>query len=138
MSGSERELNIQEYHINKSLFLVFVPIALMLLVIGLYQSNSLKYNEEKYLKSRNTEFSGAVIRKRQEGDYPRAGRFVLLDNYHEERVDNVIYSKIRIGDLVYKKRGNDSIYFHLKTGEVIIKDYNAFLREKYFKLLSKE
>lgn len=138
MSDSERELNIQEYHINKRIFLVFVPIALMFLVIGLYQSNSLKYNEVKYLKSRNTEFSGAVIRKRQEGDYLRAGRFVLLDNYREERVDNVIYSKIRIGDLVYKKRGSDSIYFHLKTGEVIIKDYNAFLREKYFKLLSKE
>lgn len=126
MSGSERELNIQEYHINKSLFLVFVPIALMLLVIGLYQSNSLKYNEEKYLKSRNTKFSGAVIRKRQEGDYPRAGRFVLLDNYHEERVDNVIYSKIRIGDLVYKKRGNDSIYFHLKREKSLSKTTMRF------------
>ncbi|MEP1489878.1 MAG: hypothetical protein ABJK28_15770 [Algibacter sp.] len=75
------------------------------------------------------------IEKRQEGDYIRAERFVLLDNYHEERVENNTYNRIGIGDSVYKKRGNDSVYFHLKNGKIIVEDYNKYLREKYYKLL---
>ena len=107
----------------------------MVFIIAYFQSNSMEYNKEKYLESRNSKFNGIVIKKRQEGDYTRAGRFVLLDNYHEERVGNNTYNRIEIGDSVNKKRGSDSVYFYLKNGEIIIEDYNEYLRNNYYKLL---
>ena len=135
---NKRELEKQESEIRKNLLLVFVPIAIMIFVIANYQSNSLEYNKEKYLESRNKKFNGIIIKKRQEGDYTRAGRFVILDNYHEERVENNTYYRIEIGDSVYKKSGNDSVYFHLKNGEIIIEDYNEYLRKNYYELLNEK
>ena len=135
---NKEELKKQESDINKSLFIVFIPIAIMLFIISSYQSNSLDYNKERYLKSRNKEFDGIVIKKRQEGDYVRAERFILLNNYHEERIKNRTYNKIEIGDSVYKKSGSDSVYFCLKNGEILVEDYNEFLRKKYFKILNEK
>ncbi|AUC80054.1 hypothetical protein CW736_12035 [Nonlabens sp. MB-3u-79] len=135
---NKEELEKQESEIRKNLFLVFVPIAIMIFIIAYYQSNSLEHNKEKYLESRNTKFNGIVIKKRQEGDYTRAGRFVILDNYHEERVENNTYYRIQIGDSVYKKSESDSVYFHLKNGEIIIEDYNEYLRKNYYELLNKK
>ncbi|SFD41533.1 hypothetical protein [Algibacter pectinivorans] len=135
---NKEELEKQESEIRKNLFLVFVPIAIMIFIIANYQSNSLEHNKEKYLESRNTKFNGIVIKKRQEGDYTRAGRFVILDNYHEERVENNTYYRIQIGDSVYKKSESDSVYFHLKNGEIIIEDYNEYLRKNYYELLNEK
>ena len=132
------ELEKQESVIRFNLLLVFVPIAIMIIIIANYQSNSLEVNKAKYLESRNNKFNGIVIEKRQEGDYIRAGRFVILDNYQEERVENNTYSRIEIGDSVYKKSGSDSVYFHLKNGEIIIEDNNEFLRNNYYELLNKK
>jgi len=106
----------------------------MVCAIGYYQSNSFDYNKRRYLESHNVEFKGKVIKKRQEGNYPRAGRFVLLDNFHEERVSNDIYQKVTIGDFVIKKKGEDSVYYHLKNGKVLIEDYNQYLRKKYLEV----
>lgn len=131
-----KELENQESEIRKNLFLVFIPIVIIIAFISLYQSNSIEYNKRKYEKSRNEEFHGKVIRKREEGDYVRAGRFVLLNSYHEERVDNDIYAKISVGDSVIKQKGKDSVYFFFKNGQFAIKDYNKFLRENYFRLLN--
>jgi hypothetical protein len=136
--SSEKELNKQESEIKKKLFLVFISIAIMLIIITYYQSNSLNINKVKYEKSRNLEFSGKVIKKKQEGDYPRAARHILLDNYHKERVSNYIYGKISIGDSVFKRTGSDSIHFILNNGEIIIEDYNKFLRDNYYELLNKK
>lgn len=135
---SEKELYKQESEIRKKLFLVFIPIAIILIIITSYQSNSLNYNKEKYEKSRNLEFNGKVIKKKEEGNYSRAKRYVILDDYHKEIVSNHIYGKISIGDSVFKKAGNDSIHFILNNGEIIIEDYNKFLRDNYFDLLNKE
>ncbi|WP_179354319.1 hypothetical protein [Winogradskyella vidalii] len=135
---NKEELEKQESEIRKNLFLVFVPIAIMIFIIANYQSNSLEHNKEKYLESRNTKFNGIVIKKRQEGDYTRAGRFVILDNYHEERVENNTYYRIQIGDSVYKKSESDSVYFYLKNGEIIIEDYNEYLRKNYYELLNEK
>ncbi|WP_370408201.1 hypothetical protein [Tenacibaculum dicentrarchi] len=132
------ELEKQDSEIRKSLFLVFVPIAIMVIIIANYQSNSLEYNREKYLESRNTKFNGIVIEKRQEGDYTRAGKFIILDNFYEERVENKTYYRIEIGDSVYKKSESDSVYFHLKNGEIIIEDYNEYLRNNYHELLNEK
>lgn len=137
MSYTEEELKKQESEVKRKLFYVFVPIAIMIFVMCYYQANSLNYNKRKYLESKNIEFKGKVIRKREEGDYPRAGRFVLLDDYHEEGVSNDIYCKVAIGDFVVKKKGDDSVYFHLKNGEVVIEDYNQGLREDYLELSKK-
>jgi|TARA_B110000240_G_scaffold136781_1_gene151588 hypothetical protein len=135
---NKNEIEKQDSEIRKNLLLVFVPIAIMIFIIANYQSNSLEYNKEKYFESRNTKFNGIVIKKRQEGDYTRAGRFVVLDNYHEERVENNTYYRIEIGDSVYKKSESDSVYFHLKNEKIIIEDYNKYLRENYFELLNEE
>ena len=134
---SKKELDEQESEIGKKLFLVFIPIVVMLIIITFYQSNSLDINKKKYEKSRNLEFSGKVIKKRQEGDFTRAERYVILDDYHKEIVSNYVYGKISIGDLVFKKKGSDSIHYIFKNGEIIIEDYNKFLRDNYYKLLNK-
>lgn len=135
---NKNELEKQESEIRKNLFLVFVPIAIMIFIIANYQTNSLEFNKEKYLESRNNKFNGIVIKKRQEGDYIRAGRFVILDNYHEERVENNTYSRVKVGDSVYKKSGSDSVYFLLKNGEIIVEDYNEYLRKNYYELLNEK
>lgn len=138
MKFSIKELEKQESEIRKNVLLIFIPIAVIIFAIVYYQSNSLEHNKKEYEETRDVKFNGIVIKKREEGDYFRAGRFVLLDSYHEERVDNQTYYKIRIGDSVYKESGNDSVYFYLKSGEVIIEDYNKFTRERYYELFNEK
>ncbi|UQD57169.1 hypothetical protein [Flavobacterium sp. K5-23] len=136
--NTEKELEKQDSEIRKNLLLVIIPIVIIVFVIGYYQSNSLEYNKKKYLESSNKEFNGIVIKKREEGDFPRAGRFIGFDDYYEERVSNEIYYKIAIGDTVFKKKGSDSVYFYLKSGEILIQDYNKYLRDQYIDLLNKK
>jgi hypothetical protein len=135
MSYSEKEIEKQESEIRKKIFLVFIPIIIMVIIIGYFQLNSISHNKEKYENNRKIEFNGKVIKKRQEGEFTRAARFLILDNYYEQRVENWIYNKISLGDSVYKKTESDSIFFMLKNGEIIIEDYNKHLREKYLDLL---
>jgi hypothetical protein len=132
------DIEIQEEEIRNKVYIVLIPIAILLIILGIYQSNSLDINEKKYLQSRELEFHGLIIQKRQDGDYTRANRYILLDCYHEEMVNNDIYKIISVGDSVYKKRGSDSLFFRLKNGHVITKDYNKYLRDKYNKLLNKK
>ncbi|MFL9829369.1 hypothetical protein ACSV4D_14695 [Flavobacterium sp. ARAG 55.4] len=132
---SEDELEKRGNEIRKNLFLVFIPIVILIIGKGVYDSNSLEYNKKRYFEAREASFSGKIIKKRQDGDYPRAERYVLLDNYHKENVEFGIYYKLNIGDSVYKKKDSDSVYFCLKNGEILIIDCNRFYREKYNKLL---
>ena len=138
MKFSNKELEKQESEIRKNVLLIFIPVAVLIFIISYYQSNSLEHNKKEYEETRNTKFNGIVIKKREEGKYFRAGRFVLLDSYYEQRVENSTYYKIEIGDSVYKKSGNDSVYFFYKNGEVIIEDYNKNIRERYYKLLNEK
>ena len=137
-SEQEKELEKQSSEIKRILAIVFTPIIIMLFIKAYCQSNSLEYNKKRYVEVLNTNFKGTVIQKRQEGDYPRAGRFVLLDNYYEERIDTYIYQQIEIGDFVIKSKGRDSIYFHLKNGKIIAQDYTGYEKECYKKLLNKK
>ena len=138
MSYSEEELEKQKSEIKRNLSMVFIPILIFLLVYTFYLNNSLDYQKKSYEDCRNIAFSGKIIKKRQDGDYPRADRYVILDDYHVQRVDQPTYQKVKIGDLVSKKRGHNSIFFYLKNGETVIIDNCEYYREKYLKLLNKK
>lgn len=134
----EEELEKQESEIRKKILLVFIPVVIIIFIIGFYQSHSIEHNKEKYSNSRRVSFSGKIIKKEREGDYSRAAKYILLENYHKEIVDNMTYYKVDIGDSVYKKKDSDSLYFCLKNGGIVIKDYNKDLREKYLELLNND
>ena len=138
MNTSEQELEKQESEIKKNLAYVFIPIAIMVVIISIYQNNSLDYKREKYLESKTTEFNGKITAKREDGDYTRASRFMILNDYNEINIPNEIYYQIKIGDSVYKERGKDSAYYYLKNGKVLIQDCNKYIREDYLKLKSKK
>ena len=137
MNKSDQELKKQETEISKNLAYVFVPIAIVLLIIAIYQNNSLDYKREKYFESKQTEFKGKITAKKEDGDYTRAPRFMILNDYNEVRIPNEIYYQINVGDSVYKERGKDSAYYFLKNGKVLIQDCNEYLREDYLKLKRK-
>ena len=138
MNKSEQELKKQETEIRKNLAYVFVPTAIVLLIIAIYQNNSLDYKREKYFESKQTEFKGKITAKKEEGDYTRAPRFMILNDYNEVRIPNEIYYQINVGDSVYKERGKDSAYYFLKNGKVLIQDCNEYLREDYLKVKRKK
>ena len=138
MNKSDQELKKQETEISKNLAYVFVPIAIVLLIIAIYQNNSLDYKREKYFESKQTEFKGKITAKKEEGDYTRAPRFMILNDYNEVRIPNEIYYQINVGDSVYKERGKDSAYYFLKNGKVLIQDCNEYLREDYLKVKRKK
>ena len=138
MNESEQELEKQESEVKKNLAYVFVPIAIILVTISIYQSNSLDYKREKYLESKKTEFNGKITDKKEDGDYTRASRFMILNGSYQVRIPNEIYYQINIGDSVYKEYGKDSAYYYLKNGKVLIDDCNKYLREDYLKLKIKK
>lgn len=138
MNKSEQELKEQETEVRKNLAYVFVPIAIILVIIAVYQNNSLDYKRQKYLESKQTEFKGKITAKKEEGDYARAPRFMILNDFNEVRIPNEIYYQINVGDSVYKEIGKDSAYYFLKNGKVLIQDCNEYLREDYLKFKSKK
>ena len=138
MNKSDQELKKQEDEISKNLAYVFVPIAIVLLIIAIYQNNSLDYKREKYFESKQTEFKGKITAKKEDGDYTRAPRFMILNDYNEVRIPNEIYYQINVGDSVYKERGKDSAYYFLKNGKGLIQDCNEYLREDYLKVKRKK
>ena len=135
---SEKELEKQERDIKKALLKVFIPIVIVLAPIIYYQENDIERVKKEYEKIKNEEYSGLVVEKKEDGDYPRAARYVFLKDYRKIYVSNSLYSKISVNDSVSKKNGSDSIFFYLKNGEVVIEDNNEFRREKYFNLLKKK
>ena len=138
MNKSDQELKKQGTEISKNLAYVFVPIAIVLLIIAIYQNNSLDYKREKYFESKQTEFKGKITAKKEDGDYTRAPRFMILNDYNEVRIPNEIYYQINVGDSVYKERGKDSAYYFLKNGKVLIQDCNEYLREDFFCIKKKK
>lgn len=138
MNKSEQELKKQETEIKKYLAYVFVPIAIILVIIAVYQNNSLDYKRQKYQESKQTEFKGKITAKKEDGDYTRAPRFMILNDYNEIRIPNEIYYQINVGDSVFKERGKDSAYYFLKNGKILIQDCNEYLREDYLKFKSKK
>jgi hypothetical protein len=138
MSYSNEELEIQGNVIKKNVLIVFAPIAIMILIIFFIQNNSVEHTRKLYLELKNDEYNGIIVSKREEGDYYRAGRFILMNNGREERISNEIYYEVNVGDSVYKKKGQDSTYYILKKGKILINDDAIFYREKYHKLLNKK
>ena len=134
MNKSEQELEKQDSEIRKNLAYVFIPIAIILGIIFIYQNNSLDYKRKKYLESKKTEFNGIITAKKEDGDYTRAPRFMILNDYNKVRISNEIYYQINVGDSVYKESGKDSAYYYLKDGKVLIEDCNEYIREDYQKL----
>jgi len=138
MNKSEQELEKQEAEVRKNLAYVFIPIAIILVIIIVYQNNSVDYKREKYLESKKTEFNGKITAKKKDGNYTRAPRFMILNDYNEVRIPNEIYYQINIGDSVYKEIGKDYAYYYLKNGKVLIEDCNEYIRKDYLKLKSKK
>lgn len=124
--------------IYKIFFVLMVPILAFSILFVNYQNNNIDLLKKEYEKKRNIKFSGRVIEKKKDGDYPRAHRYVYLKNYREVIISNELYTKIAIGDSVSKVNNCDSIYFYLKNGAIEIEDYNQFSREKYQKLKIKK
>ena len=127
-----------ESKIIKGVMLVLlVPIFAFAFIYVYIQENNPEHVKSEYEKIRNLEFSGCIIEKKKDGDYPRAGRNVYLKNYRQISVSDVLYQKIMVGDSVSKPKNSDSIFFYLKNGAIEIADYNTFAREKYVALLKK-
>ncbi|GAA3634052.1 hypothetical protein [Flavivirga jejuensis] len=128
----------QEREIRIPLLKVFLPIIAIIIPIVYFQENNLDRVKKRYEKTRDEEYSGKVIKKKEDGDYPRASRYVFLENYRKIHVSNSLYANMAIGDSVSKIKGSDSIYFYLKNGEIVIKDVNKSKREDYENLINKK
>ena len=131
----ENNSEIDENVLRKSIWKVFVPIILIGILITYYQSNSLDHAQEIYFKKRQKEFKGEIIKLKEEGDYSRADRYLLLDNYHKIPLTEYLFDRLSIGDSVEKLKDSDSLIFQLKNGKVIILDDLKFYRDKYEKLI---
>lgn len=138
MRTTEQEIQKQETEIRKNLAFVFVPITLIVFMIYIYQSNSLDYKRKKYLNSKKIEFNGVITAKKEDGDYTRAARFIILNDFKKVTIPNEVYYSVKIGDSVYKERGKDSAFYYLSNGKIVIEDCNKYLREDYLKLKDKE
>ena len=134
---SKDELEKQEREIRKKLTLAAIPILIIVTIIVVWKDNSLDVTKKEYLKKRMKGYSGIIIKKYEEGDYPRARRYVILDNYTKVDIHDYLYNKLSIGDSVIKKSNSDSIYFYLKDGDVQILDELKWWREKYYELKNK-
>ena len=77
------------------MFVLLVPIFAFALSYVYFWDNDLDHVKGEYEKIRNLEFSGTVIEKKNDGDYPRAARNVYLKNYRQISVSHVLYQKIR-------------------------------------------
>ncbi|WP_299780853.1 hypothetical protein [uncultured Formosa sp.] len=132
------ELEIQNKEIKKVLFIVGLPILVFAILYVYYQNNNLELVKKEYEKIRSEEYYGRVIKKLEDGDYPRANRYVILKNNRKVNVSNELYNKIAINDSVSKSKDCDSIYFYLIKGEIVIQDDNAFERDNYLNLLNKK
>ncbi|MDO5986691.1 hypothetical protein Q4Q39_04650 [Flavivirga amylovorans] len=128
----------QEKDIKKAVLKVFILIIAILAPIIYYQENDVDRVKKEYEKIKNEEYYGHVIKKKEDGDYLRASRYIFLKDYRKIYVSNDLYSRISVDDSVSKVKGCDSIYFYLKSGEIVIEDNNEFKREKYFNLLEKK
>jgi hypothetical protein len=135
---SNKDLEEQESEIKRKLFYVAVPIIIMLAIIIIYQNNSLDFSRRQYSAIRNIEFGGHITKKKQVGDYPTAARYMYLNSNRKIRISNEIYEKIKIGDSASKSKGQDSAYYYLANGEILIEDRCEFLREKFVALKKKE
>jgi hypothetical protein len=131
----KKEFAAQEKVVNKKLLLVAIPIVILLVIIGKWQSNSFPLAEQEYFKERNTQYSEEVIKKFEEGGYPRAHRHVTLSDYRQIWLLENTYDLIALGDSVFKKKNSDSIYIKLQNDSIIIIDRLKHLREHYNKLL---
>lgn len=132
------EIEIQNKEIKKVLLIVCLPILLFAILYVYYQNNNLDLVKKEYEKIRNEEYYGRVIKKEEDGNYPRANRYVILKNNRKINVSNELYIKIAINDSVSKSKDCDSIYFFLKKGEIVIEDNNKFKRDNYLNLLNKK
>lgn len=90
------------------------------------------------MKIKNIEFNGKIIEKKQDGDYYRASKYIILNTSQKIQIPSEVYYEIQIGDSAYKKKGQDSAYYRLKNGKVLIEDRCEFVRDKYLKLKSEE
>lgn len=132
------ELEIQNKEIKKILLIVCLPILFFVIPYVYYQNNNLDLVKKEYEKIRNEEYYGRVTNMEEDGDYPRANRYVILKNNRKVHVSNELYIKIAINDSVSKSKDCDSIYFFLKKGEIVIEDNNKFERDNYLNLLNKK
>ena len=136
--SSKKELEKQTSTAKKYILFGFLPTIILAVLISIYRINSLDYNKKEYLRIKNIEIKGKVIQKYREAKGLRARRTVILDTNVEEQLYKEDFLRVSVGDSVIKRKGSDTISFHLRNGKVIYRDYNKFQREKYLELLKKK
>ena len=135
---SERELEKQTSTAKKYILFGFLPTIILAVLISIYRINSLEYNKKEYLRIKNLEIKGKVIKKYRTAKDTRPRRTIVLDTNIQEQLTKEEFSRVSIGDSVIKQKGSDTISFHLRNGKIIYIDYNKFQREKYLELLKKK
>ena len=93
------------------------------------------YNKKRYLEGNRNEFSGKVIKTMKDGDHYRDNKYIVIAPYHKIQIPSDIYYEITVGDSAYIKKGEDTTYYQLKNGKVLIEDRNKYPREAYLKLI---
>jgi len=134
---SKNNSGIDENVLRKSIWKVAIPIIIIGILMTYYQINSVDHVQEEYFKRRQKEFKGEIIKLKEEGDFSRANRYLLLDNYHKILLTEYLFDRLSIGDSVEKIKDSDSLIFRLKNGQVMILDDLKFYRDKYEKLILK-
>lgn len=135
---SKKELEKQTSTAKKYILFGFLPTIILAVLIYVYRVNSLDYNKKEYLRIKNIEIKGKVIQKYREAKDTRPRRTIVLDTNIQEQLTKKEFSSVSIGDSVIKRKGSDTISFHLRNGKVLYRDYNKFQREKYLKLLKEK
>lgn len=125
---SKKELEDQDKEIGKLRY-VFLPILLILLIIGYFTDGSKA--ESRYREANQESFSGIVKDKEGDGECIRCPHYIYLNPGESHEINSLLYSRIEIGDSIVKKSKSDSVYCFKKNGEIIIDDQNLNLREYY-------
>ncbi len=109
-------------------------IFIIIFSLLLWYLNTDYFIKKEYYKFKKLKFETTVSSKIDE--HPIKGNKISLKNGPELIVYRALFDKLKIGDSVIKKVNSDSVYF-FTSKEVIIDDYNEFLRKKYLNSLKK-
>ena len=135
MSNTDLDIKKQGFEIKKNLAYLFIPIGIFVAIVIVYQNNSLDYNKKRYLEGHTIEFSGKVIKTMKDGDNYRDNKYIVIAPYRKIQIPSEIFYEISIGDSVYKKKGEDTTYYQLKSGKILLENRNKYPREAYLKLI---
>ena len=131
---SEEEVEKQQKVIYNKLWFVFMPISIITVVAFFYKTDTLKYRRQVYFQAKEVSYSGIIINKKIDklfGDaVHRTPRIVTLNSNYERSVLPSLYSRLKIGDSIVKRKGSDSVYYYRNKRVIFIDDELKYLRER--------